>query len=114
MKQVIGTAVNMAILPCKGRKDGRTTVEVVVITAEPTYGIVDGRLVMKSEEETSRFACTPYDLRVLAADFLKWADEAEAWAASLGQQAVERAEAAEARVKELEAESARRPTVCPP
>jgi len=84
MKQVIGTAVNMAILPRKDSKDGRTTVEIVIITAEPTYGIVDGQLVMKSEEETSRFACTPNDLRVLAEDFLKWADEAEAWAASLG------------------------------
>jgi len=85
MKELTGVAVNMAIVPGEGKKGGRPAAEVIIVVTEPQYRLVgDDGLARERVAESLRFVCLPSGLRALAEDFVNWADEAEAWAASLG------------------------------
>ena len=84
MKEIAGVAVNMAIVPGDGKKGFRPAAEVIIVVTEPQYRLAGDDVTRERVAETLRFICTPSGLRTLAADFPKWADEAEAWAAGLG------------------------------
>lgn len=83
MKEVICTARNLFIVPDEDATV-RPMVEAIVVVSEPVFRFDrGGQLANERETETIRFHTSPEALRKMAVSFAEWADEAEAFAASL-------------------------------
>lgn len=90
MKQVCSTLMNEYMLPADAGRPPRPVVEVILVTAEPSYTVEEGerkgsrvttRLVRGQATETLRFFATPDSLRQLAEQLLGYARAAEDTAA---------------------------------
>lgn len=94
MKEVICTARNLMIVPDEDLTM-RPMVEAIVVVSEPQFRFDrGGQLANERHTETIRFSTTPEALRKMAQSFSDWADEAEAFAASLMLAKKEKADAA--------------------
>ena len=78
MKEVMGTAMNVALV--ERGEDNRllATVECILVVSEPRYTVDCGEMQRHRRPETVRFAACPATLRSLAETFAQWADAAEA------------------------------------
>jgi hypothetical protein len=77
MKELLSYSTNTYVIVLDGKL--RTEVEIAFILSEPEYRLSsDSQIVRERTATTVRWASTPENLRVLAAKFVKTADDAEA------------------------------------
>jgi hypothetical protein len=78
MREIIGTAMNVALVEHGDDKRLLATVECILVVSEPGYTVDCGELQRHRRPETVRFSACPAALRLLAKTFREWADAAEA------------------------------------
>ena len=82
MKELMHCAANFILVP-RNPPDGDplgASLEVIFVTSEPQYSAdAAGHIVRARTTETVRFSTSPEVLRLIGADLIKWADEAQAF-----------------------------------